>query len=257
MRFLQRLAAIAMPGAAAGDGAVRAALPSRFEPMRASALDPWDASITEPDSATSGMSADLAATLFESISPEEAPRRPRGDRGMTAVPALPASPEGRPAPLHENSAQASPRSPLHPTARSIESGQPSARGQRSRPDHPQDAGPPSLPPQPLRHFAFTEPTEGGPILPARRSTVSDLAARFASAAIPEDAAPLRAETVAAHTIATTAIAPVIHVTIDRLEVRAPAAPRPQPARTGTRAPSVSLADYLRGAGGPDRPRGRA
>jgi hypothetical protein len=41
--------------------------------------------------------------------------------------------------------------------------------------------------------------------------------------------------------------PVVHVTIDRIEVRAPAAPeRPKPApRSRATAPSVSLSDYLR------------
>jgi hypothetical protein len=44
--------------------------------------------------------------------------------------------------------------------------------------------------------------------------------------------------------------PVVHVTIDRIDVRAPAAPaRPAAApRARNAAPSVSLADYLRQGG---------
>ena len=49
-------------------------------------------------------------------------------------------------------------------------------------------------------------------------------------------------------------APVVHVTIDRIDVRAPAAATPRPARQRERAePAVSLAEYLRGA----EPAGRA
>jgi hypothetical protein len=48
------------------------------------------------------------------------------------------------------------------------------------------------------------------------------------------------------------LAPVVHVTIDRVDVRAPAAPtRPTSApRQRVAAPSVSLADYLRASGSP-------
>jgi hypothetical protein len=48
--------------------------------------------------------------------------------------------------------------------------------------------------------------------------------------------------------------PVIHVTIDRIDVRALASPqRPAPTRSRAASPRVSLADYLRG--GPRRPGG--
>jgi hypothetical protein len=54
----------------------------------------------------------------------------------------------------------------------------------------------------------------------------------------------------AHAPAATPAPPVVHVHIDRIEVRAaPAAPaRPAPARPARTAAQRSLADYLRGEG---------
>ncbi len=256
MRFLQRLAAIAMPDAAQAGSAARAALPSRFEPMRASALDPWNASVT--DFATFAASPDPVAAALGLATRAEAATVFREHRSADAAPHSSIPPEDDAIRGRGHVAQAPPRSPLRPTARSTESA-PFAPGELHLfAEHPQDVDTPPLPLQPLKHFASTEPTERDPILPKRQSAASDLAARFATAAVPGPEAPLRAETVAAHAAAAPASAPVIHVTIDHLEVRAPAASRPpQPTRIQPRAPSVSLADYLRGADVPDRARGRA
>lgn len=75
------------------------------------------------------------------------------------------------------------------------------------------------------------------------------------------ASPLRSETVSAHSIGTAPQAPVIHVTIDRLEVRAPATPSaavPAARHTRSTESSVALSDYLRGGNrAPPRPGGRA
>ena len=58
------------------------------------------------------------------------------------------------------------------------------------------------------------------------------------------AAPLSPAVVAGRAMAVREQAPVIHVTIDRLDVRAPA--RAEPARQRPRPqPTVSLSDYLR------------
>ena len=58
------------------------------------------------------------------------------------------------------------------------------------------------------------------------------------------AAPLSPAVVAGRAMAVREQAPVIHVTIDRLDVRAPA--RAEPARQRPRPqPAVSLSDYLR------------
>jgi hypothetical protein len=63
-------------------------------------------------------------------------------------------------------------------------------------------------------------------------------------------APLSAAAVAERKATQTNPRPVIHVTIDRIEVRAPATTRPaaRPGRTRETAPTVSLKDYLRGPG---------
>ena len=60
-------------------------------------------------------------------------------------------------------------------------------------------------------------------------------------------APLSAAALAERSAQQATAPPVIHVTIDRIEVRAPAASRPAaaPARSRAHAPSVSLTDYLR------------
>jgi hypothetical protein len=63
-------------------------------------------------------------------------------------------------------------------------------------------------------------------------------------------APLSAAAVAERKVTQINPRPVIHVTIDRIEVRAPAGTRPaaRPARTRETAPTLSLRDYLRGPG---------
>ena len=57
--------------------------------------------------------------------------------------------------------------------------------------------------------------------------------------------PLSPAAVAERSVAKADARPVIHVTIDRIEVRAPAEPQAPPPRTPGRARSVSLTDYLR------------
>ncbi|MFO1086053.1 MAG: hypothetical protein U1E21_15925 [Reyranellaceae bacterium] len=67
------------------------------------------------------------------------------------------------------------------------------------------------------------------------------------------AAPLSDTVVAARTRAPREERPVVHVTIDRIEVRAPAAPKAVAERRKSRPlPSQSLADYLRGGTGSGR-----
>ena len=63
--------------------------------------------------------------------------------------------------------------------------------------------------------------------------------------------PLSEQTIASHAASTRDERPIIHVTIDRIEVRAPSAERKSVSdkpRT-KQAPSVSLAEYLRGRAG--------
>ena len=79
------------------------------------------------------------------------------------------------------------------------------------------------------------------IAPAMRSTAR-------AAVSPTAAAPLSARALAAKPAPVVEPRPVVHVTIDRVEVHAPAAPiTPKPsARPRTTHPNVSLEDYLRG-----------
>jgi hypothetical protein len=66
-------------------------------------------------------------------------------------------------------------------------------------------------------------------------------------------APLSDVVIAARPRAPREERPVIHVTIDRLEVRAPTAPKAAVERRKSRPlPSQSLADYLRGGAGGGR-----
>ncbi|MBI3529346.1 MAG: hypothetical protein HY067_15430 [Betaproteobacteria bacterium] len=66
---------------------------------------------------------------------------------------------------------------------------------------------------------------------------------------PHIVSPLSHGAVAARAHPAAVPRPVIHVTIDRIDVRAPAVPsHAAPAKRASAAPSVSLADYLRGSG---------
>jgi len=82
-----------------------------------------------------------------------------------------------------------------------------------------------------------------------RSTVAQAAAAVPFASSPSAAVssqPMSRAALAARTSQAAEPRPIIHVTIDRIEVRAPAAPpRPALARPRAAAPSVSLGDYLR------------
>jgi hypothetical protein len=120
---------------------------------------------------------------------------------------------------------------------------------------------PTPPPASLRGRVSAERIDGAPS-PASRPANADPApsrqAARASATAPHDGAapphvprrPMSAPALAERHAAAAEPRPVVHVTIDRIDVRAPAAP-PRPAtapRVRNAAPSVSLADYLRQGG---------
>jgi hypothetical protein len=92
---------------------------------------------------------------------------------------------------------------------------------------------------------------GEPAAPPARPRVTAPATPAAAqpAIAPPIANPLSPRTVAARAQAAEPPRPVIHVTIDRIDVRTPTAPAraPAPAKPRAAAPSVSLADYLRGS----------
>jgi hypothetical protein len=120
---------------------------------------------------------------------------------------------------------------------------------------------PAPPPASLRGRAAAERIDGAPSaasLPAIADPALIRQAPRVSAAAPRDGAapphvprrPMSAPALAERHAAAAEPRPVVHVTIDRIDVRAPAAPaRPAAApRARNAAPSVSLADYLRQGG---------
>ena len=100
------------------------------------------------------------------------------------------------------------------------------------------------PERPLTAAAAVPPAVRAPL-----ALVGQPAARVQGAST-----PLTEAAVAGRSQTTPAKAPVVHVTIDRIDVRAPAAARPGAAERRPRPqPSVSLSDYLGGGGAGGRP----
>jgi hypothetical protein len=99
---------------------------------------------------------------------------------------------------------------------------------------------------PLHRDAAPVATEQSPRAPVASTRPIPATAR--PTITPPPARPLSPQAVTARTGAREPPRPVIHVTIDRIDVRAPATPARAPTPTQPRAasPSVSLADYLRG-----------
>jgi len=102
----------------------------------------------------------------------------------------------------------------------------------------------------LRDEPRAVPTMAGTpplVVRSARAHDSDAAAYVPLAARAQ--APLSAATVASRIVSRVEERPIVHVTIDRIEVRAPASPQHATPRAKTRAnlPRLSLGDYLRGA----------
>lgn len=115
--------------------------------------------------------------------------------------------------------------------------------------------PTSLPARPLE--SRTRDARESSLEWARASRIESTPTRVDAATIPSPprvavsssaSAPLSTRALAARPSPTVGQRPVVHVTIDRVEVYAPAAPAapPPPSRSRTRPASVSLNDYLRG-----------
>ena len=106
--------------------------------------------------------------------------------------------------------------------------------------------------------AFRRPVDSlAPIASRRADIAADEPGRRGAAPLGDRRAPfapLSEAAVAGRAEDSRRAEPVIHVTIDRIDVRAPApAPPAQPARRASAEPSVSLADFL--SAGPLKPRG--
>lgn len=214
MDFLQRLAASAL-----GDtGSLRPALPPRFAPRSAAtAAGVLDAGLPPAEGEPSGHLQ--AETPASTASAHAHPSGPAPGTGASALPAVvtfsvtATSPVADPQPAEAASASTHPHPAPRETAAAL---------------------------QPLW------PLRDAPMAPGPR-------AAFASPVGESLAGPLEAAVVAAQSRGAAAspapaAAPVVHVVIERIDVRAPApAPSRPPAAPAPRAqPSASLGEYLRG-----------
>jgi hypothetical protein len=257
MRFIERLAHSAVQRAAGGatPGAARVVLPSRFASRGGDAAWGDDgaaaADAVRAEAVDAGRTADAAMPTPAQHRPPAIGARAQPRQGPGLVRPPPASAASMP--LHSR-----PEAPVEPSF-----GQ--ARAELSMPRGSKDTSPNAVP---APHAAIATPRRSTPeprdaASPA--DTVASPRAVLASAdpaqahtLVPDDRAaarasraPLREATLARRVSMPRDEPPVIHVTIDRIDVRAPAAPaRPaaQRSRAQQQQPSVSLADYLRGRG---------
>ena len=224
--YLTRLASMALGRRA--PGAAHVTLPPRFAPASAvSSVTPaqWSAA-DEPVDA-----AETTPPALRQLPPQQRDEhhhdRPRVPPAPAPV-ALPAA-----APTKATSAPSVGDAPLQRPAAMPQAGE--ARAAR-----PDDI---ALPPPTVRIIAPTRRHDGTP-------TITTPPVPFLAPQPRPDAAPLSESAVAARIAPPVDAAPVIHVTIDRIDVRAPETTRPAaPARPTRRQPSMSLADYLRTGGG--------
>lgn len=233
MDLLQSLARIAHSPPTTEAGTLRAALPSRFEP---DAEPPQTrAPSTSTPIAQPAVADDVHRPSPMVLPSPSSPARPSPVRAIAAA----SSPEA-PSPIVPTLPETTPGAHIPaPTVR-LHSIQAQSAGTAIR-------GTEAIP---ARSPATGAKPAAGELRAPVRSAVTPTAQRTAL----RSPTPLRSETVAAHTRPVDTPAPIIHVTIDRLEVRAPAAASTPPVpRRKPATPSVSLGDYLRGAGG--NPRG--
>lgn len=181
------------------------------------------------------------------------------------APAAPASVEAepRPEPLGTGRAVAfpAPRSAAQPPTRDPAPSIPAFRAAPDRPEVPAPAPTATHRPSPARPAPvfLIEPRSAEPPAAALGPPPGIVTPEFPAKAqpyadLPEHrsrAAPLDPHVLAGRMVAPSQPRPVIHVTIDRIDVRAPAPSRPvvTPRRARTAA-SVSLADYLHQGGKP-------
>ena len=220
MNFLRRLAAAALGEAAS----LRPALPARYAALPAEsevsdAVAPQRRSHAVAGSSPAGSAESSAPRAAEPASPMAfAPRPPDDELPMSAARTLPSL------------RLADDRSAAKPSSRGDRS---TARAVRiDRPPSTTDSATRAPPPPP----ASTAPVVVAPS-PPRGALLAERLAPLAAAVV--DAHRERASAAAAPT--------VVQVTIDRIDVRAPAATQPRPSKPSPARPtsSASLADYLR------------
>lgn len=240
--FLAHLAGIALGETARG--AARPSLPPRYARPAASEVGFEEARIETPSVAPAsaaerpppadGQVADTAPAPPAAASPERGalPKSAAPPGRAGALRSRPPAAERQPAAPPRPAATAAMQSPIAPPAsfppESV------AADPRSPPE------PASLPPGKM-WLAETERAPHAPPLPAPQATAPAVVVRERTSA------PLSERALAGRIERPRQADPVIHVTIDRIDVRAPAVPRPAPAARRTPAePSVSLSDFLRG-----------
>lgn len=223
--FLHHLAAMSL--GARPEGAARLSLPPRFAGLSGGlALRQEDADFAS--AAAPGHFEDHAAMR------PEAPGLARSAEPPAGAPTAPARKQDLSAPMHLE--RQSDASPLEPRA-------PQPAQAPPRPARPIAPPPASRVPAKAAEPALMR-------LPAAAEAPPDIASEKPPARAPNRAMPLREQVLAGRTAEARAQAPVIHVTIDRIDVRAPAPSQPAAApRRARLEPVVSLSEYLRGGGG--------
>lgn len=242
MGFLAHLAGLARGVALAG--AARVSLPPRFAASGPAPGWPFGEIVDEGQGASpSGTAArqpfsdtmqrvETIPTPSRSWGPEE-----RRDEPAVAIPDRPIPPPSRPRPA---------QNAVRPNETALQPPAAPARDEGRSPDPAPAAARSVFTASPLPP-PLGSPADGA--FGASRSSTgvgrSEASSRIAS--------PLSDAVVASRPRAPHDERPIIHVTIDRLEVRAPAASKVVAERRKPRPlPSQSLADYLRGGGGGER-----
>jgi hypothetical protein len=236
MGFLAHLAGLARGEAPAG--AARVSLPPRFaeaSPMAAQTfgeiIDEGRASPVAPASRQASSDAmgriETPSISGRSWGPEERRDEPGVSMGSRAIP-----PPSKLAPT-QYATRPGETGRSVPAARSLDAGR-----------SPQPA------PAPVRSDVSTAPQSRPLRIPAESAPPVNGAPDPGGHRVPMIVAPLSDAVVAARPRAPREERPVIHVTIDRLDVRAPGASKPAAERRKPRPlPSQSLTDYLRGGAG--------
>ncbi|HYI49237.1 MAG TPA: hypothetical protein VEX35_12315 [Allosphingosinicella sp.] len=251
-RFLTHLAGIALGRPV--EGAAHPLLPPRY---------------ARPEAGGLGREAIRAGELLDERPPietfaatEPPDREPRDPGGGSDCPVAPA---GEPASPPPSEASAD----LVAVAPAPRSSRPLAARPAKQPRRPHEVAAPSAvwPDAPPELDAASPPPlpESAPA-PAQASVLAVQASHGRAAAVPAARraaapsdpsetpfAPLSDGAVASRSAAARQVAPAVHVTIDRIDVRAPAPARPAPAaRRAPVEPRLSLSDFL--AAGPPGPR---
>lgn len=253
MDFLQRLAASALadaPGERAGDaarGGLRAALPSRFEPTSAAR---FDAAADDPPERDHRYAPSVPrAAVPRTSAPAAVDRR----RDPARDPARDSDRRHAGGASQQRVDPATAPTQVAPRGDKLRAPAIAGAGEPRRPHDPRHGTDASAPPSEraaaVAASRHPEP-DGHRLALARDAFARDARALIASwpSAPPHAAAPLDASVVASQPARAAAGPPVVHLSIERIDVRAaaPAAPPSTVGATPRARTARTLADYLRG-----------